>query len=104
MSFLNLKRRLVCLFILLCLCGAPVLTDRVPAVTVTAQAASKYTGWKKKSGKYYFMGVYVLDNFEKNDDGNRAKIYRRISTVYPVGENEELARYIKAWEGEEELP
>ena len=56
---------------------------------------------KKKSGKYYFMGVYVLDNFEKNDDGNRVKIYRRISTVYPVGENEELARYIKAWEDEE---
>ncbi len=63
MSFLNLKRRLVCLFILLCLCGAPVLTDRMPAVTVTAQAASKYTGWKKKSGKYYY---YKKGKIQKN--------------------------------------
>lgn len=58
-----LKRRIALVLLLLCLCSLPVLTDTAPLVTVTAQAASKYTGWKKKKGKYYY---YKKGKLQKN--------------------------------------
>ncbi len=41
---------------------------------------------KKRSGKYYFYGVYEPISIIRNEEGNYVKTYKRISKVYPISQ------------------